>query len=623
MKKRLISGLLTATLLLGLALPVSAAQAGTTEDEAAQVLAALNIMTGDENGELQLSRAVTRAEFTKLTVAASVYADSVGDSASTAPYPDVPKAAWFAPYVQAAKEKSLVRGNTRGVFEPGREITLVEGATLALRLLGYQDSDFSGAWGAGQMAMYRALGLNENITLNQSEPMTRRDTLWLFYNLLTAKNQGGQVYLTTLGHPLTPAGEIDRVALINAAMEGPLVAEGSWKSGLPFDVSRAKVYRAGAASTRTAIQSSDIVYWSKSMRTVWAYTGKATGAIQGLTPSATAPTAVTLNGQSYPIESASAAFALSDLGSFRTGDVVTLLLGRTGGVAAVRTPGGSADTVYAIVTALGTGTYRDAEGKSFVADTLTLTATDGESYTYQWENKSRGLAVGNLVQVSLSSAGVDIKLASRTPLTGRVSADGRTVGAYTLAPDVEILDTYGKTTAGKIYPARLAGMDLTDGMVRLYTLNTTGEISRLVLNDGTGDLHRYGVLTKVDEVDLGKLFMSSYTYDVGGLPGLYTTDQAIWNLETGPCQIRSDGGGVERIYNLTARTLSFVGNGKAVSEGRDYTLADGAPVYELRDRSYYLTDLSRVNNGSFTLTGWQDKAETAGGRIRVIVAQAK
>ena len=623
MKNRMISGLLCAVLLLGLAAPASAARAQVGTEEAAQVLAALNIMTGDESGNLQLERPVTRAEFIKLVIAASVYADGVGGTASISPYPDVPKSAWYAPHIQAAKEKELVRGNTKGQFEPGRSITLVEGAALVLRLLGYQDSDFSGAWGSGQMAMYRALALNEGIPLSQGDAMTRRDTLWLFYNLLTAKNKMGQVYLTTLGHALTPAGEIDRVALVNSAMDGPVVAEGNWQTALPLNVSKAKVYRAGAAATLAAVQTGDLLYWSKPMNSIWAYTGKVTGAIGQIAPSATNPSSVTVGGKAYAIETAAAVYALSDLGIFRAGDVVTLLLGRGGGVAAVRTPGETTGTVYGVVTATGTGTYQDGSGESYTAGTVTVTATDGNSYTYQWENKDRKLEAGDLVQVTFSANGADIKRLSRASLTGKVSADGTKIGNYTLAADAEILDTYGKTAGGRIYPARLAGVSLREDMVRYYALNAQGEISRLILSDVTGDLHRYGVLTKVDEMSFGMALMAQYTYDVGGVPGLYASDRAIWNLKEGPCQIKTDGQTVERIYNLSELALTAVSGNRATAGNRDYTIADGAAVYVLRDKTYYLTDLSRVSGGGYTLTGWQDKAETDGGLIRVIVAKAK
>ena len=73
-----------------------------------------------------------------------------------------------------------------------------------LRLLGYQDSDFSGVYPSGQMAKYHSLGLDKGVSAtSNTTPLTRQDTMYLFYNLLTAPTKNGQVYLTTLGHSLT------------------------------------------------------------------------------------------------------------------------------------------------------------------------------------------------------------------------------------------------------------------------------------------------------------------------------------------------------------------------------------------------------------------------------------
>ena len=38
---------------------------------------------------------------------------------------------------------------------------------------------------------------------------------------------------------------------------------------------------------------------------------------------------------------------------------------------------------------------------------------------------------------------------------------------------------------------------------------------------------------------------------------------------------------------------------------------------------YYVASLDKVNSGSYTLTGWYDKAESSGGRMRVIIATEK
>ena len=40
-------------------------------------------------------------------------------------------------------------------------------------------------------------------------------------------------------------------------------------------------------------------------------------------------------------------------------------------------------------------------------------------------------------------------------------------------------------------------------------------------------------------------------------------------------------------------------------------------------RFTFYSDLSRVTSGGYDLTGWYDKAESEGGRIRVVIAEAE
>ena len=226
MKKRILTGLLACCLSLSLALPGLAAGSIPAQDEVAQVVTALGIMAGDANGDLHLSRPVNRAEFITMAVKASPQGDQVGE-ASTSPYPDVPYTHWAAGFVEAGVAAGLISGYSDGTFRPASSITLAEGATIALGLLGYSAEDYSGAYPSPQMALYHSLSLDKGLTAQAaSAPLTRHDAMYLFYNLLSAKNKEGQPYLTTLGYSLNAAGEVDLVALVNGEMNGPLVASG-------------------------------------------------------------------------------------------------------------------------------------------------------------------------------------------------------------------------------------------------------------------------------------------------------------------------------------------------------------------------------------------------------------
>ncbi|MCC2258111.1 S-layer homology domain-containing protein [Intestinimonas aquisgranensis] len=617
MKKRVLSALLAAALTLSLVTP---ALAVTSRDDAAQVLAALDIMTGDESGNLNLSAPVTRAEFVKMLMAASPI--SVGDVTYVSPYPDVPASHWAAPYVEAAVTAGYVTGYLDGTFRPSNTITLAEGVVMALRLLGYTNEDFSGSFPAGQMAMYRTLDLDEGITIGQNDTMTRQDAMYLFYNLLTAPSKTtGQPYLSSvLGYGLTADGEVDTLALLNGTMDGPVVVgEAGWRDKIPFDISKASVTRNGVVTTAAALTDNDVVYWSKHLNALWVYTNKITGPIQAITP-ASAPTSVTVSGKSYEIETSTAAYALSDLGTFEVGDSVTLLLGRDGKVAAVAAPGQtSGGSVCGLVVSNVPQQYTDKNGNDYTAASVTILATDGNTYTYSTERTS--VRTGTLVQAVPTENGMEVKNLSSASLSGKVNADGTKLGGRSFASNVEILDTYGDHGV-RVYPERLAGMEITESMVRYYLLDGNGDISRLILKDATGDMHTYGVITSVSEMDLPNMMATSgtYVYDAAGTIQTIS-GSTVYNVQTGPFMMKTDGDKIDRFTNLTKLKITSVEGTTAYANNRQYAIWDDALVYEVRDGKYYLTSLALVTGGDYTLTGWYDKDQTDGGRIRVILAE--
>ena len=153
MKRRLISILLTACAVVSLlALPAWAAGTVPSQEEAAQVVRALGIMAGDEQGSLNLSSPVTRAEFITMAVKAMPGGGEIGQAA-TSPYPDVPRSHWASGYVEAGVKAGLVSGFSDGTFRPNHRITLAEGATIVLQLLGYGPEDLTWASPAGPLAL--------------------------------------------------------------------------------------------------------------------------------------------------------------------------------------------------------------------------------------------------------------------------------------------------------------------------------------------------------------------------------------------------------------------------------------------------------------------------------------
>ena len=449
--------------------------------------------------------------------------------------------------------------------------------------------------------------------------MTRRDAMYLFYNLMTAKNKSGAVYLETLGHKLNAAGEIDLVALVSDAMEGPLVVSGGWRDRLPMDASGALVYRQGKLSALSTVKDGDVIYWNRAMNAIWAYRDRVTGTIQAV-QNPDSPTAVTVAGRTCQIESAAAAYALSDLGEYRLGDTVTLLLGRNGAVAAVTgTPSGTGSAAYTsqrigVVTAIERAQYSDGKGGTYTSRTAVVLATDGQ--TYRYENQA-GLSAGSLVQAEAAADRVTLRPLTAASLSGSVDRSAARLGRYPFAGDVEILDVSG-SAAVRVYPQRLAGMSLNEGNVSYYHLNGAGEIDRLVLKDATGDMYAYGVVTRISSSKDGS--MKGYDYDIGGTAGSIPLSSTRLPVDgVGGVRCKGDPSAPAGLYSLTALRGGTVEGSTLRAGGKTYTLADNVAVYRVKNGAYYKITLAQLGQ-SDDLTAWYDRPDEQGGRIRVITA---
>ena len=109
-----------------------------------------------------------------------------------------------------------------------------------------------------------------------------------------------------MGYTVTN-GQVNYTTVAMDNLSGPYVAEGG--AELPSSVTA--VYRNGELSENAALNEYDVYYYNEGAGTAWIYTERASGKIETLSPSVTAPTSVTISGNTYEIESASAAYQLS------------------------------------------------------------------------------------------------------------------------------------------------------------------------------------------------------------------------------------------------------------------------------------------------------------------------
>ena len=483
MKKRFLALLLAVCIGVSvLVLPASAAGSNTAVQTA--------VTLGGFSAEDDTNAALTRGRLAKLLVAFSAYRESVSTQGSTGTlFTDVKSGNAWAPYIRIAVQQGWMSGYTNGSFRPDNAVTLEEACTAVLKLLGYDVTTLSGGFPAAQLNKASALGLRANLSAAQEQTLTLADGAVLLYNALTANTAEGAVYGTTLGFTVSN-GQVDVSSILLSSLEGPFVANGG--DSLPFVP--AAVYRNDSLTSSAQLNAYDVYYYNASAKTVWIYSRKAAGRITAVSPSASAPTSVTVAGTSYTIANSSVASQLSSLNGGGVGKVVTLLLGMNNEAVAVLT-GEQADEVFYGVVQTAARSLVEENGAD-VRQAVAVKCTDGVTRTVNVD-KSLNYPAGWMVKITVNAEGEQVETITKTSTSGTINADSTALGGTALADDVEILDTTSEGVAGTVSPSRLSGITLSDADVRYYTTNENGQIDRLILNDVTGDLWTYGVLDDV------------------------------------------------------------------------------------------------------------------------------
>ena len=622
MRKKL-SALLAAALAVSmLTLPAGAVSQST----ALETVRALGIMAGDSQGNLNLSSAVTRAEFVTMMTAASSYKDTVGSGYGVSLFKDVKSSHWASEYIRLDVEQNWMTGYTDGTFRPGRTITLEEACTALLRLLGYDSSSLAGSFPTAQLSKAGSVGLLDDVTAKQGQTLTRQDCVTLFYNLLLADTKDGPVYGTTLGYTIKN-NEVDYATVVSADTKGPYVASVSRTLELPFSAASATVYRDGDLSSQSQVQQYDVYYYNSGLRTVWVYSDRATGTLTDLSPSKTAPTSATVAGVTYSIGSSTASYKLSSQGQFSQGDVVTVLLGMDGDIVDVVSAQNSETTYYGVVVASSKAASSSSTSSSSTTSAQAQTqvaCSDGAVRTFYHSGGAQ--SVGKLVSVAVTQSGTTLSAISRRSLSGTVNSAGTRFAGYSFADNVEILDTDGDGGYARIYPSRLAGYSLTDDDVLFYSLDSTGSIDCLILDEATGDTYTYAFVTQATSKTDGNNLSGSYTYLQNGQSHT-VSGQQTYSVKVGGARLTfSDNGALKGMRQLSSVNLTGLTSLTATAGSSKYALAEDVMVL-LRDsgqQGYYPTTLSAVNSTDYSLVGWYDnQGASAGGRIRILVATKK
>ena len=153
--------------------------------EAIEVLQTVGIMTGDENGNFNPDKTVTRNEMA--VIMANLLNLDYDYYRGTNPFTDVPS--WAAPYVAACAAEGVVSGIGNNMYGGEGNVTAAQASLMIMKALGYfqYQADFGDDWQIATIRQASYIDMFAGINANAETALTRNQIAQLVLNGLKAK----------------------------------------------------------------------------------------------------------------------------------------------------------------------------------------------------------------------------------------------------------------------------------------------------------------------------------------------------------------------------------------------------------------------------------------------------
>ncbi len=150
-----------------------------------ELLTALGVVNGDENGKFNPDNTVTRAEFAKMVVEAL----GKGEAAASSSYTRFADAQghWAAGYIEAGVAAEFINGYDENTFGPDDTVTFAQAVKMLVGAAGYESwAQMAGGWKAGYMSYGSTLGIMKGVNVAEDAALTRAECATLIANAMKA-----------------------------------------------------------------------------------------------------------------------------------------------------------------------------------------------------------------------------------------------------------------------------------------------------------------------------------------------------------------------------------------------------------------------------------------------------
>lgn len=423
-------------------------------------------------------------------------------------------------------------------------------------------------------------------------------------------------------------GSFDYGVIKEYDLQGPKTVSGDVSNIFDFSgSSNMRVIRDGSDADISDIKTNDIVYYSDIQNTLYAYCDSELGVFEDAYPNKANAKSLKLSGAVYEIETRE---VLDKLSKFEKNDHMTLLLGKDGKIADIKTSSDTSNTSdYGILLSCRTG--MDEGTRAYYATFFNDTGRENEYKT----DKNYEDYIGRAAELVFEDGRLTPQFLRNSSLTGDIDKSNKRVGGKYLSDDCVIIDVSfipDNDQAKDGYPAAAEKIEFSEitaakaskGQIISEKYNDDGDICFIAFNNITNSRYKYGMVTKYENGSSS----SWYEIDIDGITKRYN---AAINNNVGrvPVMANIQKGKLLNIYALeeikTRGEFISIDNERVKIGDTSYRLHKNFVIYSKDKNEKYSPiniddlDLSKISS----IRIYADKPLENGGIIRIVTVDIK
>jgi len=409
-----------------------------------------------------------------------------------------------------------------------------------------------------------------------------------------------------------------------------VVAVNNWQQQLSFDINQGTVYKNGIKATSAAIESNDVIYYSKELTTIWVYGKKAYGVLESISPNVSTPEQIVVAGKTYDLKSLTIDainngdtntddLVENDWGNrirqsgISEGNNVVLLFGYNGKVTDIYPIEKMPITMVGYVLSVDNKVVKNENQERLVTKVIRICDTEGVIREFPCADNT--ILQGNVVEITFQAGKTIITKKDTSALSINLSdVAGKKVLEGTRIIEVKKLN-YSKITVSELNETNWNISNIV-----YCKLNNSGQITDLILGNITDSFYQYGILKKVTFPNeaLGSTSIQA-TFDISGTETIFEIDNPSWSMNIGPKAVRIEENKLKEMQELKEVRIAYISGKQANTGDAIYRIADDVQVYFYKSGDYYkgtIDDITNLNNSY--VYGYMQQTQ---GSIGVIVVK--